>query len=103
AKWSLTFGEGLDAYFAEPIWSGGVSFAVFNERFFTPEFAALDTVYPSWDALLSNIVSDLNRLDDPVSYRACSRRAYDLLGTLYDLERSREGLRAFYRGEYTFP
>jgi hypothetical protein len=47
AKWSLTFGEGLDGYFVEPIFSGGNFFAVFNDRFFTPAFAELETVYPS--------------------------------------------------------
>ena len=37
AKWSLTFGEGLDGYFLELVFSGGVGFAVFNDRFFTLE------------------------------------------------------------------
>lgn len=35
AKWSLTFGEGLDAYFVEPTFSGANAFAVFNELFYS--------------------------------------------------------------------
>ncbi|MBV8856074.1 MAG: hypothetical protein JOZ02_03855 [Acidobacteria bacterium] len=103
AKWSLTFGEGLDGYFVEPVYSGGVSFAVFNERFFTPAFARLETVYPSWETLLERMVPDLRRLDDPGPYERCWRQTFDLLGELYGVEKFRENLRKFYRGEYTFP
>jgi hypothetical protein len=103
AKWSLTFGEGLDSYFSDPVFSGGVSFAVYNERFFTPAFAELETVYPSWEVLIDRITTDLQRLDEPVAYKRCWRQAWDLLNDLYSVERFRENLRAFYRGEYTFP
>jgi hypothetical protein len=103
ARWSLTFGEGLDSYFAELAWSGGVPFAVFNQRFFTPAFAKLQTVYPSWDILLEKMPLDLQRLDEPISYGRCWRETYDLLNSLYGKARFRENLRAFYRGEYTFP
>jgi hypothetical protein len=103
AKWSLTFGEGLDGYFTDLVFSGGVAFAVFNRRYFTPAFAKLETVYPSWDVLIERITSDLCRLDEPVAYKRCSGQAWELLNELYSTERFRENLRAFYRGEYTFP
>jgi hypothetical protein len=103
AKWALTFGEGLDGYFAETIFSGGNSFAVFNERFFTPAFAGLETVYPSWEVLLEKMPADLARLDEEASYDGCWRQAYDLLTSLYSTDQFRENLRAFYRGDYTFP
>lgn len=103
AKWSLTFGEGLDDYFVDTIFSGGVSFAVFNERFFTRAFAKLETVYPSWTDLIDRVAKDLQRLDEPVAYERCWRQPYDLLCSLYQTERFRENLRSFYRGEYTFP
>ena len=102
AKWSLTFGEGLDGYFVEPVYSGGVSFAVFNDRFFTPPFANLETVYPSWEVLMERMTADLRRLDEPVAYNRCWRQAYDLVCSLYSTEQFRENLRMFYRGEYTF-
>jgi hypothetical protein len=47
--------------------------------------------------------ADLQRLDEPIAYDRCWRQAYDLLTSLYSTERFRENLRAFYRGEYTFP
>lgn len=103
AKWALTFGEGLDGYFAETIFSGGNAFAVFNDRFFTPAFAALETVYPSWEVLQERISVDLQRLDEAIAYDRCWRQAFDLLTSLYSTDRFRENLRAFYRGKYTFP
>jgi hypothetical protein len=103
AKWSLTFGEGLDGYFIEPVLSGGVSFAVFNDRFFTPPFSNLETLYQSWEVLMENITADIKRLDEPVAYDRCWRRAYDLACSLYSTEQFRENLCMFYRGEYTFP
>jgi len=103
AKWSLTFGEGLDNYFCDPVFNGGVSFAVYNERFFTPAFAELETVYPSWEVLVNTIVNDLRRHDEPVAYEKCWRPIWELLSELYGTERFRENLRLFYKGEYTFP
>jgi hypothetical protein len=103
AKWALTFGEGLDGYFAETIFSGGNSFAVFNDRFFTPAFARLETVYPSWEVLLQRLPLDLRRLDEPLAYEASWRPAYELLADLYGTDKFRKNLRLFYLGEYTFP
>jgi len=103
AKWSLTFGEGLDGYFVEPIFSGAVSFAVYNERFFTSAFAELETVYPSWDALGERMAADIHRLDDPERFERGWRPAYDLLASIYDTEHFRASLRAFYREDYSFP
>lgn len=103
AKWSLTFGEGLDGYFSEPVFSGGISFAVFNDRFFTAPFAKLETVYPSWEILLDRIAVDLQRLDEPEAYNRCWRQTFDLLADELNTDRFRENLRLFYRGEYTLP
>ena len=103
AKWTLTFGEGLDGYYIESVFSGGVPFAVYNERFFTPDFAGLETVYPSWEALEESMAADIRRLDEPSAYKEAWRRVYELLDEIYDTEQFRENLRTFYRGEYTFP
>jgi len=103
AKWGLTFGEGLDSYFGDTILSGGVAFAVFNDRYFTPEYASLENVYPSWEVLMDRITTDMQRLDEPVAYNHCCQQAYDLLSANSGGDRFRENLRLFYSDEYTFP
>ena len=55
AKWALTFGEGLDGYFIETIFSGGISFSVYNSNFLTQDFTSLQTVYDSYSILIKNI------------------------------------------------
>jgi hypothetical protein len=103
AKWSLTFGEGLDGYFVETAYTGGVPFAVFNSRFFTAPFANLENVYDSWDSLVEHIATDMERLDVPTAYKECWQKTYGLLGEIYSVKQFRENLRMFYRGQYTFP
>ena len=103
AKWSLTFGEGLDGYFVEQVFSGGIPFAVFNNRFFTPAYAELETVYPSWEILMERMTADIQRLDEAVAYNRCWGQAYKLLSNDFNTNRFLANLRLFYRGEYTFP
>ena len=81
---------------------GGIAFAVFNERFFTPAFAELETVYPSWEVLVDRIAADIRCLDEPVTYIHMWRQAYELMSGHNDTNRFRKNLRLFYRGEYTF-
>lgn len=101
AKWSLTFGEGLDGYFVETVFSGGISFAVFNDRFFSPEFAALKTVYSNWDILEKQITNDLSTFDQPDLYRECWEESYSLLASIYNSHAYQRNLREFYQENYT--
>ena len=103
AKWTLTFGEGLDGYFIEPIFSGGIAFTVFNERFFTPEFESVKVIYHSWEELMSRLPGDIDKLDNPVEYTTAWKQPYELLCQTYNSEIYRKNLRRFYRGEYSYP
>ena len=103
AKWSLTFGEGLDGYFIEPVFSGAVSFAVYNEEFFTPDFKSLPTVYPSYDELLENICMQISELNDGEKFEAYNKQQFDLCAKYYSHDTYRDNIRKFYQGLYTFP
>jgi hypothetical protein len=102
AKWALTFGEGLDGYFIETIFSGGVSFSVYNSRFFTPQFKDFQTVYPSYPALQDKIAGDILALDNEADFAAYQKRQFDLCRSLYDYKAYVANLEGFYRGQYTF-
>src|SRR6516162_3588682 len=103
AKWSLTFGEGLDGYFAETAWTGGIPFAVYNDRFFMPQFRKLPTVYDTWDELQTWIVGDILKLDHDESYHRAGEPIRQALNELYSCEKYRENIRLFYNEEYNFP
>src|SRR6516164_4407578 len=103
AKWSLTFGEGLDGYFAETAWTGGIPFAVYNDRFFMPQFRELPTVYDTWDELQTWIVGDILKLDHEEVYDAAGEPIRKALNELYSCEKYRENIRLFYNEQYSFP
>ena len=102
AKWSLTFGEGLDGYFAEMAWTGGVPFAVYNNSFFMPEFRGLPTVYDSWESLQASIVDDILKFDHEEAYAAAGEPTRRVLHQFYSPEKYRENIRLFYEQRYSF-
>jgi len=103
AKWALTFGEGLDGYFIETIFSGGVSFSVYNRAFFTEDFESLGTVYDNYDIMFEQICSDIRDLDNEVNYAGYQKKQYELCCKYYNYEQFITNLELFYKGEYTFP
>ncbi|WP_047049295.1 rhamnan synthesis F family protein [Vibrio mexicanus] len=100
---SITFGEGMDGYFIEPVLAGAVSFAVFNNSFFPPEFECSSTVYSSWKSLLQNIVNQIRALEsDESMYERVSLELSDKLGRNYSNKKSTEELRDFLSGELDY-
>jgi len=103
AKWALTFGEGMDGYFAGTFDRGGIGFAVYNDEFFTPEYRDLRTVYPSFDALRERMVEDLLALDNKAALESYNAQVRALIVRGWGPEKTQAALAAFYRGEYTYP
>lgn len=103
AKWSLTFGEGLDDYFIGVSLRGGVGFAVYNQDFFTPEFKDLPTVYPDWDSLADNIVGDIKAMDNEQAMAAYTAQVLPLLTQTWSSAKTRLALKEFYQGRFTLP
>jgi hypothetical protein len=102
AKWSLTFGEGLDGYLIEPIFSGAIGFAVFNDEFFTSDFASWQTLYTSLDVLHEKIIDDMNRLDEARIFESYQKQQFELCAAYYSEKEYRQNIIAFYKKEYTY-
>lgn len=102
AKWALTFGEGLDGYFIETIFSGGISFSTYNSRFFTEDFKPLRTVYDNYDVLVQKICSDIRDLDNETAFADYQNEQFDLCHKHYDHKKYIENLESFYKGDYTY-
>jgi len=101
AKWSITFGEGLDFYFIEPVFSGSISFALYNELFFTPDFKELPTVYSSYASLKEGIVDQIRKLDNEADYNRHQKPIFDRVAQYYSREQYRNNIADFYRAKYT--
>ena len=102
AKWSLTFGEGLDGYLIEPVFSGAIGFAVYNEQFFTPDFKDLETIYSSFEQMKENILADMKRLDKKEKFAAYQKKEFDLCAAHYSKDQYRKNIVAFYENRYTY-
>jgi hypothetical protein len=102
AKWSLTFGEGLDGYFIEPVFSGAVSFAVFNDEFFTPDFRDLRGVFSSMEKLRASIRDTIGELDRPENFSSAQKQQYLLCAKYYSKEVYKKNVLDFYNGVYTY-
>lgn len=103
AKWSLTFGEGMDAYFLGVFLRGGIGFAVYNEDFFTPEYQRMHTVYPSFAALQSSIVEDIKLLDSKSAMESCNSQLRPVIAGVWGPDKTKDALESFYRGQFTYP
>jgi hypothetical protein len=97
AKWTLTFGEGLDNYFIEGVFSGAVAFAVYNDDFFTPDFRDLETVYASFPELRDRICTDLKGLDVADRFVDYQREQFNTCADHYNSQNYVRNLRLFYR------
>ena len=58
----ISFGEGYDGYFIEPLLSGTLSFTARNPVFFPNEFRELPNVYKNYEEMHERITDDIRSL-----------------------------------------
>lgn len=103
AKFIITFGEGLDFYFIESVFSGGVAFAEFNTDFFTSNFKFIEGVFESYEEMFEQIVNKINSIDSLDSYSKINEQQFAACNMIYDKKFYRENLVNFYNKKYLFP
>ena len=104
AKWCMTFGEGLDGYFSEPYQAGSISFAVWNDAYFTERYKKLPTVLPSAETVIQDLPALMRKLDNKEEYERVSALVRRVHGEEYAAERtSRDQLIDFFENRFDFP
>ena len=103
AKWAITFGEGLDGYILEPIFSGTIGFAVYNEDFFTEDFKNSNGIYSSYTEMADSIIPDIKMLDQESNYEVFQKKQFDLCAKHYNYNEYKQNIRLFYKQQYTYP
>lgn len=103
AKWSLTFGEGMDAYFMGTFLRGGIGFAVYNDFFFTEDHRTFQTVYPSYDVMRQRIIDDMKSLDSKETMEGYNSQVRPLIESTWGPNKTRLALESFYRRQLTLP
>lgn len=102
AKFSITFGEGLDGYFIETVFSGGISFAVYNPYFFSDEFKDLETLFSSFNELNDKIADKIFSLENPSNYNEVHNKISSIVNNIYSLNHLENDLIEFYTKKYDF-
>jgi hypothetical protein len=101
-KFTITLGEGLDFYFIETVFSGGVAFALDKGDFFTKDFNGVPGIFKSIDDMLNQLPDCIAQLNDPVVYRQWNDQQFKACAKLYKYREYVENLKKFYCEEYTF-
>jgi hypothetical protein len=96
AKFMITFGEGLDGYFVESIFSGAIAMAIFEERYFTPEYRDLEGVFRDAQAATLGIADFLKSVNRAANFRAIAERQYNLVAMTFRRELYQDNIKAFY-------
>lgn len=101
AKFSFTFGEGLDNYFVETVFSGGIGMAFYNDQFFTPDYRELPGVFSKPGENLNVITGFMAAVDNAETYDKIAATQRSLLAKKYVRAEYLENIRTFY--ERFFP
>ena len=104
AKWCMTFGEGLDGYFSEPYEAGSISFAVWNDIYFTSIYKDLPSIFPSPEYAINHIADKMKELDNKEAYEETIKEVRRVHDIEYAGKRTpKDQLRDFFNGKYDFP
>jgi hypothetical protein len=96
AKFMFTFGEGLDGYFVESIFSGAIAMAIFSESFFPSEYRNLEGVFPDSEHAIFDIGEFLKAANRETHYKAIADRQYNLAAKTFVREEYLQNIRTFY-------
>lgn len=102
AKWTISFGEGIDGYFMEAIRCGAIPFAAYNPTFFDEAYEGLPNIYDSYHDMLENIVKDIQSWDNLKDYQAFNDQLRAIDRREYDDEVYKNNIQLYYEGKYTF-
>ena len=102
----ITFGEGMDGYFVQPVMVKTVSFAVFNDDFFPSDqdWLALPTVFGSYDDMLENIVPRVEQvIGSSEVYNSYIDKTRSFIERVrMTKEEFQDNVRRFYEGKFDY-
>jgi len=102
AKWTISFGEGIDGYFIEAIRCGAIPFAAYNPTFFDEAYEGLPNIYDSYHDMLENIVKDIQSWDNPRDFSTFNDQLRAIDQREYDDEVYKKNVQLYYEGKFTY-
>lgn len=103
AKYILTFGEGFDGYYIEGIFSGCITFAVYNDTFFeSKDFLQYNNIFNSYDDMETRLVETIKKLDEKDKYTSTNQKNFKKLSKIYDISIYHKNIKKFYDSFFSF-
>lgn len=104
AKYTITFGEGFDAYLGQPQFVGSVGVAVYNETFFpSREILSLSNVFNSYNDLIEQFPNFVRKHEQNIQeYNMTIDKFLEYSNILYNEEDYQTRIKNFYLGKYDF-
>src|SRR5574344_896774 len=104
AFFTITFGEGMDGYFNQPIYKNSIGIAGYNDKFFpSKEWLNLKNVYATYEDMIKNISKDLKELHSNKDlYYMTIEEHRQKLNSIYVENNYISNLQRFYKKEYDF-
>lgn len=103
AYFVISFGEGFDGYFIQPVFVGTLGIAMYNNRFFPDEsWKEFENVYKNEDGIKTKLVTDLKTLfNDKFLYKSALNDNKRELESIYSLKAFIQNLKNFYKLDYS--
>jgi hypothetical protein len=103
AKYMLSFGEGLDNYFIETVFSGGIPFTLFEKDFMPDNMKNLENVSLNPQEFAQNIISLIKKCENDTDFRqSLWQKNFDCVAAIYKNGTHETKLREFYAHHYDF-
>jgi hypothetical protein len=102
AMFIVTLGEGLDGYFVETYFSGGVAFARKNLDFFDDKYLELPCLFDDEEDLEKLLLDLIQKYENDDEYNQLNDRVSQLLAEDYSYKSYQNNLRKFYNKDYTY-
>lgn len=103
AKWSISFGEGLDGYLVGPVLRGGIGFAVYNEEFFTSEYYGLNNIFNSYESFSKGVIDFIKLNDNKENYEKARCEIIELVKRQFNYDDYKNNVKLFYDNKLTLP
>lgn len=101
AKFTITFGEGFDAYLCQPFYVGSIGVGVYNDRFFpSKDWLGLENVFESYQDLLDNFENFVKNAE--MNITEINRHFLEYNDNLYSWDDYKKRIESFYKKNYSY-
>lgn len=104
AKYTITFGEGMDGYLFQPFFQGSIAFAVYNEDFFpSGDYLELMNIFENYEEMSEKLLGLILSFDkNPMIYERLNITFLNRIRPFIGFDKFMASLKKFYLNQFDF-